>query len=84
MPPTRQSTFEVNVSDEIAISVSSIALGLMNVKVYHQNADTILAKKGSSFRSFGEFIEVHTIPTRTDKSKISVMSKSAWSTTLVD
>ena len=56
----------------------------MNAKIYHQNVDTILAKKGLSFRSNGEFIEVVIAPIRAEKSKISITSKSAWSTTLID
>jgi len=84
MPPTRQSTFEVKVSDKIAVSLSSMALSMMNATVDNQGAGTILAKKSFSFLSNGEFIEVHIIPIRPDQSKISIMSKSAWVTTLID
>lgn len=84
MPPTSQSDFEVNIKKEIAVMISSIALGILNARVYHQDTDTIVAKKGMSFRSNGEVLEVHKTATQTDTSKISVISRSAWSSTLID
>ena len=76
MPPTRQTTFDINISQEYAVSVSLFALSVMNARVYYQNKKTILAKKGSAFSLNGEYLEVDIESLQTNKSKISIVSKS--------
>ncbi len=82
-PPMQQTTFDINFSQEYAVSVSLIALSVMNARVYYQNKKTILAKNGLSFNLSGEYLEVDIESLQTNKSRISIVSKSR-PTVLVD
>lgn len=76
MLPTQQTTFDVNISQEYAVSVSLLALSVMNARVYYQNKKTILAKTGLPLSFNGEYLAVDVESLQTNKSRISFVSKS--------
>ena len=45
MSPSKQSSFEVTLSQELAVAVSAFALSVLGAEIYHQSYDSIYAKK---------------------------------------